>query len=476
VLGFDSSIIPMVATRAAAGDGDACRRVFRRAMLSAAAVSMLMAAGSLALVGWGSGSDVFGRDGRFGSIGAFLGAFSGGEGLMLLALPGIAVSRISTAASRGMMSIRNEFYSRGLAETWVTIGVFGLAIALGMRDRAPALAVVAGTSAAGVVAFALASHALSRLPSSASASLHPSVEGSARHPVASSRMAAVTASTGAMLRFSLPTAGSSLLNVLVTEADVLLLAAYVGRAPGVTPEAFGVFCVVAQVAVGLRKVRQIFDPIFAPIVATRAVSEHRERLRDTVAGPGRGVLSAQLPLVGALVLSGGAVLSIYGPGFRQGALWLALLALAHGANTFAGLVETLLMIERPGLNLINAAVTVSVQIAAGIVLIPVFGVTGAAVAMCLGFAVQGVLRFVEMRHVYGWSWPWRSLVRPVVAFTMAFLPAAAVRLLGGSLSEIPAGLLFLLLYAGAWRFLGAEPADRAVWRTLVASKWAKPTG
>jgi O-antigen/teichoic acid export membrane protein len=62
-----------------------------------------------------------------------------------------------------------------------------------------------------------------------------------------------------MLRFSLPIAGSSLLTVLVMQADVLLLGTYVNRAPGVTVESFGVFCAAAQVAGGLRKVRQVFE-------------------------------------------------------------------------------------------------------------------------------------------------------------------------------------------------------------------------
>jgi O-antigen/teichoic acid export membrane protein len=458
VLGFDSSIVPLVATRAATGNGDACRLVFRRAILLAATASVLIAVLGLMVVSWAT------RATGLAASGAFFRNFDGGEAIMLLALPGIAVARISTGAARGLLSMRNEFYSRGLTETWVTIGVFVIAVAFGVRDRAPAIAVVAGTSAAALVAFVLARQTLSRVPVAASPDRVP-VPAALRHRAA--------LSTPALLRYSLPTAGSGLLNVLVTEADVLLLAAYVGRAPGVTPETFGVFAIAAQVAVGLRKVRQIFDPIFAPVVATRSVSEHRGRLKETVAGPGRWVLSAQLPLVGALVLSGGSIMRIYGSEYRQGALWLALLGVAHGANTFAGLVETLLMIERPDLNLINAIVTVGVQLAAGVILIPRFGVTGAALAMCLGFTVQGVLRFAELRHVFGWSWPWRSLRRPIAAFAIAFLPAAALRLSGGPLIEIVSGLLFLLFYAGAWRLLGADPADREIWRTLVASRRAK---
>ena len=272
---------------------------------------------------------------------------------------------------------------------------------------------------------------------------------------------------GRMLRFSLPTAGSSLLVVLVLQADVLLLGAYVNRAPGVTAEAFGVFVAAAEIAGGLRKVRQVFDPIFATIVATRALSDQRDALRATVAGPGRWVLAAQLPLVGGLLLSSGFVISIYGQGFRQGALWLALLGFAHGANSFAGLVETLLMVERPMLNLINAAVTLAVQVITGVLLIPVLGVTGAALSMCIGFTVQGVLRFAELKHVFGWSWPWQTLMRPLAVFFAAFVPAAVVRMAFGAAAEIPAGLFFLVAYAAGWYLLGAEPADRLVWARLL---------
>jgi O-antigen/teichoic acid export membrane protein len=165
-------------------------------------------------------------------------------------------------------------------------------------------------------------------------------------------------------------------------------------------------------------------------------------------------------------------MSVYGAGFRTGALWLALLAIAHGTNAFAGLVETLFMVERPGLNLANAVVTVLVQLVAGVLLIPRLGVTGAALAMCLGFATQGVLRFIEVKHVFGWAWPWGALGRPLAAGTLAFVPAAAVRLLGGGWWELGSALLFIGLYALAWFWLGPDPEDREVWRRLFHRRQA----
>jgi hypothetical protein len=129
------------------------------------------------------------------------------------------------------------------------------------------------------------------------------------------------------------------------------------------------------------------------------------------------------------------------------------------------------MVERPMLNLVNAAVTVCVQIAAGLILIPALGVTGAAIAMLLGFVLQGLLRFLEVRHVFGWSWPWASLKRPMAAFTFAFVPAALLRIASeGLVMEALSGVMFLTLYAGVWWFLGPDPADREVWRRLRASR------
>lgn len=50
---------------------------------------------------------------------------------------------------------------------------------------------------------------------------------------------------------------------------------------------------------------------------------------------------------------------------------------------------------------------------------------------------------------------------------MAFVPSATLRFAGGQRLEIVSGVLFLLLYGGAWFRLGADPADRHVWKRLL---------
>ncbi|MGE0449617.1 MAG: oligosaccharide flippase family protein [Vicinamibacterales bacterium] len=465
-LGLEHAVVPFVARAEAARNRSKVHTLFVRAVMLGAGASLALAAVGIPVLLWAAGR----RE---------VDAFTGGASWMLLALPGIALGRIATGVSRGLLAMRNEFYSRGLGETWVTTAVFVGAIALGIRDAAPALAVVAGSTAGGLIAIWLAAIVVAkpgRIATSApiGTTSTEAAQGRGRRELQTENPQDTEGGPGdarRLLSFALPTAGSGLLNTLAQRVDVLLLGFFVGRAPGVTLESFGIFCAAAEVAGGLRKVRQVFDPILAPVATTRHVTD-REALRETVAAPGRWVLAGQLPLVGVLMLAGGSVLSIYGSSFSAGGQWLALLALAHLTNSFSGLVETLLVIERPSLNLMNAAVTVIAQTIVSFVLIPSMGVTGAALAMCFGFALQGALRFVELRQVFGWAWPWRSLLRPAAAFAVAMLLAAALRSaalasLSSLAAELLAGAVFLAIYALMWLWMGPDPADKAVWKRLM---------
>ena len=147
VLGFDNSMVAILAPHVVRGDPAGSRRLFHRAISASAVVSAVVAAACLAaalLIPRISAMDVV----------------VGGGALMLLALPGIALARIGATASRSAMSMRDEFYSRSLVETWMTIGVFLAAYALGWRNQAAALAVVVGTGAAAILAVVLADRAL----------------------------------------------------------------------------------------------------------------------------------------------------------------------------------------------------------------------------------------------------------------------------------------------------------------------------
>ena len=157
-----------------------------------------------------------------------------------------------------------------------------------------------------------------------------------------------------------------------------MLGCFIGRAPGVTLTTVGIYGAVVEVASGLRKVNQAFNPIFAPLIAGMTANGDQEHAAATFSRVAQWMLWILLPLFAVMALAGPVILSIYGAAFRQGALWLDIVALACGTNCFVGLAETVIMVQRPRINVFNSAVTCVVAFVANLWLINSLGVTGAA--------------------------------------------------------------------------------------------------
>ena len=448
VFGLDNSVTTFIARAEAAGDRGRSRALFRTAVAVSVSLSALVAALAVAatrLVG-----------GRLGQPPEVIAALT----IVLWAMPGLALYKVGTAASRGMKVMRHDVFSRGLTETIGTTLVFLIVLALGARAAAPQIAAIGGTLASGVVAVWLAASLFRdrdtvRLPA-------PSViEGLSR---AKSRGKPHTTPVAAgLVAYAAPIAGYDLLNTFILSLDIVMLGLFIGRAPGVTLASVGVYAVGVDVASGLRKVSQLFNPIFAPVVAAMAAGIDDDRAVATYARLARWTLAILIPLIAVMTFGGGALLSIYGPGFRAGRVWLGIVAIACATNAFVSLGEVVIMVRRPRLNLLNSTVTCLVAVGANLWLIPHFGITGAAVGILLPYVVQGVLRHVELRYLFGWPGRWHELMRPMAAGAVAALPAVGCRLLlDGVAGELLAVAVFLAAYVSAWRLMGLEPGDQAI--------------
>jgi O-antigen/teichoic acid export membrane protein len=158
-----------------------------------------------------------------------------------------------------------------------------------------------------------------------------------------------------------------------------------------------------------------------------------------------------LPLFAVMALAGPLILSIYGAEFRQGWLWLDIVALACGTNCFVSLAETVIMVQRPAINLLNSAIAVAVGFLANLWLINSLGAIGAAFGILLPYVLLGILRHRTLRLVFGWEKPLRNIAPPVVAALIATLPAIMCRfLLQGIVAEIVSGLVFLGIFGLQW--------------------------
>jgi O-antigen/teichoic acid export membrane protein len=218
-------------------------------------------------------------------------------------------------------------------------------------------------------------------------------------------------------------------------------------------------------------VNQAFTPIFTPIVAEQMGRGEVREAEVTYGYLARWMLAILLPAVAVLALAGDAIMAMFGRGFVAGGLWVAIVGAACALNAFAGLGELILMVKRPALNLVNSSIAIAAAIALNIVLIPVLGPLGAAIGMLVPYALQGILRGIEISWLFGWRWPWRALTKPWVTALIAVVPALLVRGAGSGLGgHVAAAGAYLLAYFAAWRVIGVDSNDRAVWNHLLARR------
>ena len=367
----------------------------------------------------------------------------------LLALPGVALYRISNAVSRGMAVMHHDIYSRGLTDNAATTAALLLALAVGVdRVLAPEIAVVVGSFASGGVAYLFARRLF----------------GSGDRATGGG-----AANVRALVRDSATISAYDFLNVGLMQIDIIMLGLFVGRVPSVTLASVGIYAAAAEVAGGLRKVNQAFGPMFMTTVARQIGGRDIRGAEASYGLVARWMLAVLLPALVVVGLASRTIMSIFGRDFASGAAWLSVLAISCALNGFVGLGETILAIEQPRMNLLNAIVTTAVAIAFNLVLILRFGPLGAAIGMLVPSSLYAVLRGVEIGWLLDWRWPWRSLSKPVVAAGLALPVGLVIRIAGPATStEIAAAVAFLVAYVIAWSRIGLEEVDR---QTLVRSGW-----
>ena len=300
------------------------------------------------------------------------------------------------------------------------------------------------TAASGVVAFTLASKLFRHVPVGRGA---VSLRSELRQ----------------LLNYAAPISAHQLLTTFIAQLDLIILGCFIGRTPGVTLVTVGIYGAVVGTANGLRKITQVFNPIFAPVAAGMTAAGDHELAAATYARLSQWLLWVLLPLVAMMTLAGPTILMIYGPAFREGGAWLGIVAVAYAISAFVSLGETAIMVQRPRLNLLHSLITGAVAFGGNLWLIPRLGVMGAAVGIFLAYAVQAVLRYATLRLVFRWKQSWNDISPPVVAAIIAFVPAIVCRvLLDGIAAQLTSAVAFLAVFGLGW------------WRHHVQSRTYRP--
>ena len=199
-----------------------------------------------------------------------------------------------------------------------------------------------------------------------------------------------------VISFSAVAFGVSFLEYLMSQADKILIGFYLNaREVGIYAVAMAL---VAFLPIVLQSVNQIFSPTIADLYA-RGQIELLGRIFQTLT---KWILGFTLPLAAGMIIFAPALMRIFGRDFEIGSAVLVIGTLGQLINCAVGSVGYLLLMSGNQRSLIRIQAVMACGILAlNVVLIPKWGIMGAAVGAAVTNAVTNVWYLLEVRRKLG---------------------------------------------------------------------------
>jgi O-antigen/teichoic acid export membrane protein len=271
-----------------------------------------------------------------------------------------------------------------------------------------------------------------------------------------------------LLAFSLPIAGADVTHYLFRWSDTLLLSFFTSAAD------VGIYSAASRTTLLLSLLAVSVNALYAPIIADHYHHGRYQRIQVVLRTLLRWCLTLALPVVFAMSLFAKQILFIWGANFVAGSTALIILATSQLVFITSSLLAfTLVMCGRQYLELGNVVFAATMNVVSNLVLIPRYGMTGAAISMLLSQAIAFFLRLVEVRCVLGLRLYTSMYLKPLAALVSVSLLTAilyetviksAPVLAGGNMGSMLAVLLLIATgYFSVLYLLGIEKEDLLVW-------------
>jgi O-antigen/teichoic acid export membrane protein len=265
---------------------------------------------------------------------------------------------------------------------------------------------------------------------------------------------------GELLRFSLPQTLTTLLLQTILWTDTVLI----GRLRASADVA--VYTIAQRLLSPAQTISTSTGQMFAPRIAAEDARGDRRTLEAMLKRVTYWNLSLALPIFAVLLLLPGPLLRIFGPAYVHGATALQILAAGQLVNAATGpLGQVINMSGRPYLTLLNNAAVSVLNIAMCLILIPRYGITGAACSTAVAITLVNLIKLVQVRVLFGIN-PFRDgTMRTLGAGLLATGIVAPVALLvawpNALVHVLVCGALLLLVYAVLfwWSAAGSEEQE-----------------
>ena len=242
-----------------------------------------------------------------------------------------------------------------------------------------------------------------------------------------------------MLGFGLSVMPANMIKRLFSEFPVMFLNMLL---PGVAgAAAAGYYAVARKVASALQVVRLTFEYVMAPLASEKAGEGNHHALNSMFAFSTRLSIIVALPSCATLIIARHDILSFMPETFAAASTAIIILCLGRMFEAISGPATSVIdVLGHKALPTSNGITGMATLIGLGWILIPSYGVTGAAIAAAVGMNITAWLALLQTVTFYGLRPYSVDLVRP---FSFSFLLSCSIlsgELLQGVFSA-PFGLI-----------------------------------
>ena len=224
--------------------------------------------------------------------------------------------------------------------------------------------------------------------------------------------------TPQILSYGLLVMPANITKRLFSEFPVIALNFILPGAAGAA--ASGFYAVARKTASALQVVRLAFEYVMAPLAAEKEGRGDRAALGEMYAFATRLSLAIALPFAAALILARHDILAAMKPEFQAAAAAIAVLCVSRVLEAATGPSSAIVeMLGHKLLPALNGILGLVVLLGLSFHLIPLYGVTGAAVAAAAGLSVTALASLFETTAFYKLVPYGRDTLRPLFAGIIA---------------------------------------------------------
>ena len=364
--------------------------------------------------------------------------------LLAFVVPFLTMSNVLTGCARGFGRMDHAAFAENVVQSTVRMALLALLALTGMD-----------------VFTAVAVFAISDVASSLTLVLLLNREFPLRRPLRRD----VRRDTRQVFSFALPLWLSGLLNQFRKNIETVMLGALTAVAD------VGVYAVVTKINLASHVVYRAIIVSVKPVLASLSDQKDHEGLTQVYTAATRWTLALNVPFFLISVLYPEPILRVFGASFTAGAGALVLLAIAELVIAGTGICGSIIdMTGHTRLKLANTVLWIVLLLAANALLIPRWGLLGAAAASLIAAVTINVVRLVEVWVVERLN-PyrdgfWKPVVAAAGALGLGLVLRAVVPVHHSIVAAAVQGAVVIAVYAALIATFGFAAEDRMVYERI----------